>query len=275
MTHRKFIPLLAAWCLAIGSVSAAEMSADQIMKKSFQVYGGDDAVVTLNFTFLQPGAAERKLAYDMAWKKYDHGDYVRKVIFVTEFPPDKRGEAYMIWSYRPNLHKDNDEWIYMTETRSIRKISNTHDEDAKDKDEFSKRSVLQDPELMPRPPRADRHRLLRTETVAGKRYYVIESVPKKATKRYPYGKTVSWIDTHDFLASRVDYYDPSGDVLKRVRIEWRKIGKAWVWKKVDATNLKTHDETVLKLSNMRVNVGLGDRVFSKRTMRLGLETVVR
>ncbi|HKJ22555.1 MAG TPA: outer membrane lipoprotein-sorting protein [Gammaproteobacteria bacterium] len=276
MTYRKFAPLLLLLVLFAGSAAAAELSANQIVRKSHDVYGGDDAVLTLTFHFVAPGGEERKLAYKMAWKRYDHSKFTRKVIFATEFPPDKRGESYMIWSYRPDLHKDNDEWIYMPQLRSIRKVGDTHDEGEKhNKDEFAKRSVLQDPELMPRMPQADDHRLLRTQEAGGKRYFVVESVPKKQTKEYPYSKTLNWIDSDTFLLRRIDYYGSSGKALKREQIDWRKIGKAWVWDKVVAVNLATKDKTVIDLSDVRVNVGLNDRVFSKRTMRLGLGTVVR
>lgn len=276
MVYRRLIPLLMTLALMAGPAGAASLSADRIIKKSHDVYGGDDAVLTLTFHFIAPGGKERKLAYKMAWKRYDRGKYIRKVIFATEFPPDKRGESYMIWSYRPNLHKDNDEWIYMPQLRSIRKVGDTHDEGEKhNKDEFAKRSVLQDPDLMPRMPQADHHRLLRTVTAGGRRYYVVENVPKKRTDEYPYSKTLNWIDGDTFLLRRVDYYGPDGNVLKREQIDWRKIGKAWVWDKVEAVNLATHNKTVMDLSDVRVNVGLNDRVFSKRTMRLGLDTVLR
>jgi len=278
MIQRKCIPVLFPLLAVVmaAPAGAAQLTADQIVKKSHHVYGGDDAVVTLTFHFITPGGDERKLAYKMAWKRYEHGKYIRKVIFATEFPPDKRGGSYMIWSYRPSLHRDNDEWIYMPQLRSIRKVGDTHDEaDKHNKDEFAKRSVLQDPELMPRMPQADRHRLVRTVSAGGKRYYEVENVPKHATKEYPYSKTLNWIDADTFLLRRIDYYGPDGKALKREQIDWKKIGKAWMWHRVEAVNLATHDKTVIDLSGIHVNVGLGDRVFSKRTMRLGLDTVVR
>ena len=284
MRFRIVAPLFGLMLAASGLAGGAELSADQIVKKAAEVYGGDDSVETVSFIFRQPGEEERRLTYTMAWKGYDGGEFLRKVIFFTEFPPDKRGEAYMAWFYPPKLHKDDDAWIYLPDLRSIRKIGHTHHHQGhsgedQEKDEFSK-SVLKDEDLMPRSPQADRHRLLRTDKIDGKSYYVIENVPKGGAMpgmdmEYDYGKTVQWIDAENFLVTRIDYYDGAGDIVKSENIEWKKMGKAWVWSKLQATDHKTQSETVMEISKIRVNVGLEDRVFSKRAMRLGLASVLQ
>jgi len=278
----KYVVLLIGLIVGAGAAAGAELSADQIVKKAESIYGGDDSVETVSFIFRQPGDSERKLTYTMAWKKYDGNDFVRKVIFFTKFPPDKRGEAYMAWFYPTKLHKDEDAWIYLPDLRSIRKVGHhqAHGGEGQEKDEFSK-SVLKDEDLMPRSPQADDHRLLRTEQIGGKNYYVIENVPKGGSMPgmmhmdYDYGKTVEWIDSDDFLVTRIDYYDTGGDLIKSQRIQWKKIGKAWVWSKLQAIDNKTQNETVMEISDIRINVGLEDRVFTKRAMRLGLASVVQ
>lgn len=282
---KRFLVLLPALTLAVAvTAQGAGLSADEIVKKSHDVYGGDDAVATLNFKFHQTGEAERKLTYRMAWKKYDQGKFVRKVIFFTEFPPGKRGQAYMAWFYNPSLHKDDDEWIYLPDLREVRKVVHDDKDKEKEQDEFSKRSVLQDADLMPRSPGADKHRLLRTEKIDGKDYYVIENVPADAMPGmpgmggmdmdYPYGKTITWIDSGNFLVTRVDYYERGGALVKREKIDWKKMGKAWVWREVTATDMKNRNETVLDVSDVRVNLDMSDNVFSERTMRLGLVTAI-
>jgi hypothetical protein len=267
----------------------ADLSADQIMDKAAAVYAGDDAVETISFILQQADEPQRKLTYTMAWKKYDDGNFVRKVIFFTQFPPDKRGEAYMAWFYPSDLHKDDDAWIYLPDLRSIRKIGHKHHAghggEDDEKDEFSK-SVLKDEDLMPRPPGLDTHRLLKTEDIDGKTYYVVENVPKSRgmagmsamqgmmDMAYDYAKTVEWIDSEHFLVTHIDYYAPGDDLSKSEDIEWKQIGKAWVWSKIHAVDHKSQGETTIEISDIRVNAGLTDRVFSKRAMRLGLASVL-
>lgn len=283
MQLKYIVPLLGMLAAGVGPAAAADLTADQVMEKADSVYGGDDSVETVSFVFRQPGESERKLTYTMAWKKYKGDEFTHKVIFFTQFPPDKRGEAYMAWFYRPSQHKEDDAWIYLPDLRSIRKIGHHHeshgDEDH-DKDEFSK-SVLKDEDLMPRSPKADTHRLLKTEVIDGISYYVIENVPKMGAMPgmmhmdYPYSKTVEWVDSEHFLVTRIDYYDKGGDLLKTEHIQWKKMGKAWVWNKLSAIDHTNQHETVMAISDIRINVGLEDRVFTKRAMRLGLASVVQ
>lgn len=282
MQFKYIVPLLVLLTAGAECACGADLTADQIMAKADTVYGGDDSVETVSFVFHQPGESQRKLTYTMAWKKYKGDEYTRKVIFFTDFPPDKRGEAYMAWFYPPSRHKEADAWIYLPDLRSIRKIGHHHEShggEDQEKDEFSK-SVLKDEDLMPRSPKADKHRLLRTEQIDGNNYYVIESVPKKGAMPgmhmdYPYSKTVEWVDSVNFLVTRIDYYDSGGDLLKTQHIQWKKMGKAWVWNKLSATNHRNQNETVMEISDIRINVDLEERVFTKRAMRLGLASVVQ
>lgn len=268
--YRYRLPLLLViLCLADVSPGwAGGLSAADVVGKAYELYGGDDTVAELEFKFQVPGKSERRLAYTMAWKRYEDGEFDSKVIFFTQFPPDKHGEAYMAWLYRPELHKDNEEWLYLPKLRSIRKLGHkAHQHDEED-DEFSK-SVLKHSDLVPRFPDADRHHLLRKEQIDGDDYYVIESVPKEKGGHYDYSRTVRWIRDGDFLLTRVDYYDDKQELLKQQRIKWQHIDEAWVWDEVVATNVKNDNKTVLEVTDVRVNTGLNDRIFTKRTMRLG------
>ncbi|MEJ2762055.1 MAG: hypothetical protein P8126_11165, partial [Gammaproteobacteria bacterium] len=127
MQFRYLVPLLGMLAAGVGSAAGADLSADQIMEKADAVYGGDDSVETISFVFHQSGGSERKLTYTMAWKKYKGDEFTRKVIFFTQFPPDKRGEASMAWFYPPSRHKETDAWIYLPDLRSIRKIGHHHE----------------------------------------------------------------------------------------------------------------------------------------------------
>ena len=121
----------------------------------------------------------------------------------------------------------------------------------------------------PRSPALDDHTLLRTEKIGSKDYYVIESVPVDADKTYPYSKIVRWISTDDFLIDKVDYYDRDGRLLKKQTIAWKQIGDAWVWQKVVIANVQTGSQTTLNLTDIQVNQGLKDSLFTERMMEQG------
>jgi hypothetical protein len=254
--------------LSVTAATAADLSADQIMDRSFKVYGGDDSVSTLTFTFDVNGEPERKLVYTMVWKKYAGKENTNaKFLFIKEFPAANRGTAYMAWRYRPYADMDDDEWIYLPETRTVRKLS--HRDNLQEDEEFAI-TELKPKDLEPRDPSRDRHNLLRTEEIEGKQYYLIESVRKDETEFYPYAKVWRWISADTFLPTYINYFDFNGHPLKREQIEWQQIGDAWVWKSLDVNNIQNGNKTRLDVSDIRLNVGIDDDVFSKRTMRTGL-----
>jgi len=249
-----------------------ELSAKEIVNRSFKIHGGDDSISTLTFTFMEPGDRERKLAYTMLWKDYKgRDDIITKMIFFKEFPPADKGIAYMTWMYRPDLQRDDDEWLYLPELRTVRKLSKKIGEDEEhDEDSDFSKSVLHRPQLVPRPPALDTHELLRTEVLDGKEYYVVARTPKQDEDEYPYSQTINWISKDHFLLSKIDYYNKSGSLVLQQRINWQQIDDAWVWDRVEAVNRNNGNKTVLTVSDVRVNTGLDDDTFTKRVMKLGI-----
>lgn len=252
--------------------AAAELTATDIVKKSNEIDGGDDSISRLSFTFKRTDGAERKLIYTMVWKEYaGHDDVDDKVIFFSEYPPDDKGKSFMVWVYD---NKKDDEWMYLPELRMVRKVTHSeHHGRHDDEDDFA-RSVLTQVDLVPREPDLDNHTLLKDEEVDGHTDFVVESVPKQVGVDYPYQKTRRWITQDNFLPERTDYYGPTGGLIKRQTIKWKKIGKAWVWEQVVGEDLVTNARTVLDISDIKLNNGLQDEVFSARTMRLGKDSIV-
>jgi len=269
----KFISLLltgAAGLLAGAAPVAAAPSADEIVAKAYKVDGGQDGVSRLTFTFSKPGAADKKLAYTMVWKSYGGKDNLDiKLIFFADFPPDDRGKAFLTYVYKDRM---DDQWIYLPELRMVRKMS--HDPDQHRPDDDFAHSVLGRFDLVPRDPSADQHQLVREDTYEGHPYYVIESAPKSASEQYPYSKIVRWIAQDSFITGRIDYYRDGSAPFKSQYLHWRQIGNNWVWERVTGED-KNGSRTVLDLSDVRINLNLKDDVFSARSLRNGIESVLR
>lgn len=243
------------------------------MAKAYGVDGGSDSISRLTFTFRKSNRQERKLVYTMVWKDYGGKDNLEdKLVFFSEYPPDDRGKSFMTWIYN---NKKADEWMYLPELRMVRKVthSNSHRHD-NEEDDFAN-SVLTLVDLVPRQPELDRHELLREDQLDGQPVYVIESVPRQDSDDYPYQRVQRWISRDDFLIERMDSYSKTGDGTKRQVIKWKKMGDAWVWEQVVGTDLKTQASTTLDISEIRVNNGLNDEVFSARSLRLGKDSITR
>ena len=253
--------------------ASAELGATEIVKKSNNVEGGDDSISRLSFTFKSPDKADKKLIYTMVWKEYaGHDDVDDKAIFFSEYPPDDKDKSFMVWVYD---NKKNDEWMYLPELRMVRKVTPSEHHGHHDQEDDFSHSVLTQVDLVPREPDLDKHIRLKDDELAGHPDFVIESVPKHASDDYPYQKTRRWITQDNFLPERIDYYSPAGALIKRQTIKWQKIGTAWVWEQVVGENLITNEKTVLDISDIKLNSGLQDEVFSARTMRLGIDSIAQ
>jgi hypothetical protein len=254
------------------SSTLAALTGAEIVTKADELNGGRDSIEHLSFAIARPGKETRKLEYTMVWKEYaGRGDVDDKVIFFSEYPPNDKGKSFMIWVY---ADKKADEWMYLPALRMVRKMSHSEHHGHHDEQDDFTHSTLTHIELVPRAPALDKHTRLRDEELDGHGDYVVESVPKKKSKNYPYQKTRRWITRDNFLPERIDYYGSAGAPIKRQTIKWRKIGAAWVWQQVVGENLITGERTELDVSDVKLNSGLKDGVFTARTLRLGKDSIV-
>ena len=250
--------------LSVTTPSYGELTSDQIAAKSEDVHPGSDQQSKLTFIIREADGAERKVVLRRYWKNYPkESDIDSKVLVFHEYPPDTKGTAFMVWTYKASpQQKPEDLWIYLPILRKVQKLP-------EHPDEIFSGANLKPSDMIPRDVSLDKHKLLREETIENQQYYVVESTPKVKVPNYTYGKVVKWIKKNDFLKERIDYYDSDGALLKKQLITWKKIKDAYVWEKVVLTNVKTDVQTILNISDVEINTGLTDSSFSERTMSSG------
>jgi hypothetical protein len=107
----------------------------------------------------------------------------------------------------------------------------------------------------------EKHRLLKEETYGAANYSVVESIPLR--KGIAYGKRISWIDRHDWTPQKIEYYDKEGKLWKRLLIDWQNKFGLGFWKKAEAENVQTGLKTYINIEDVRVNLGLRDKDFTK------------
>lgn len=254
------IPIPAA--LAQESAEAPP-SLEQIVERSEQVHPGKDHSSKLLFTIRDEDGNERREVLRRFWKSYNGKDGLEyKLIVFNEYPPDKKGNAFLEWAYRPGAGKESERKFYIKFLNSVNKVPEGSGEGFASSD-------LKPSEMAPRPTHLDRHRLLKEEVIEGRGYYVVESSPKQKDPSYPYGKVVKWITKDNFLKERLEYYDLNNALYKEQIITWKKIKDAWVWEKVVTTNEQTNVQTFLTISDIKVNSGLPEDLFTERSMRRG------
>lgn len=279
ITRNSVRRALAALCVlafaAPAGAAAPGPDPGRLMRNAYELYGGDDAFSRLRFSFEYDGGKTGALELVMAYKRYPAPAEVEsKAIMFNVYPLDRKDVAYLGWFYRAEQGRDADQWLYLPELRTTRKLTRKPRDYSGTKrrtegDEFSV-SELDMEELAPRAPGLDRHTLLGSETLDGQAAYTVESVPLDPDG--PYGKRVTWIAKDAYLPLRVDYYDHQMHRVKTLEFTWTRVGEVWVWKRVVAVNRVSGDKTVLEQSDVRVNLGLPDEIFTKRALDQGGET---
>lgn len=265
----RVVQILVAGMLVLGLVSGvhakeAALEAGEVARRAEVSYPGSDQRSKLTFIIKDP-EGERKIVLRRFWKNYDGaGNLAWKLLVFYEYPPENRGAAFMHWSYSRDSGKPDDRWLYIPILRKVQKVPENAEDDGFEAIDFS----LTD--MSPRPTALDSHELLDEEMVGQRAYYLVKSVPKRPDPGYPYSQVVKWVSKDGFLKERADYYDLGGELLKQQFITWKQVGDAWVWEKVVMKNARTGLQTVLSISEIQVNSGLADTIFTERVMARGL-----
>jgi len=272
MTRTRRILLLLT--LITPAVQAATPDPVKIIDKAYHLKRVDDQTCKLTFTFENPGKAKQKVVYDMIWKNNKGKDgYANKVIFFTEYPPEKRGTGYLGW-LRPEKdgEENNDEWIYLPNMHMTRRMSHVDKAHAHKDDEFGN-SLLKDENLMPHPPESERHQFVAEQMLDGKPHYLIASEPKQPGKddEHEPEKIIRWIGKDDHLIRRMQFIAEGDEQVLDMRIKWTRMGDYRVWKTVTATDPRNQAKTVMEISDIKINNGLGDNTFTKRVLEKGAQ----
>ncbi|MBI1822021.1 MAG: outer membrane lipoprotein-sorting protein [Nitrospirae bacterium] len=236
----------------------------EIMIKAEGINPGSDQRSKLTFHFKEKDGSERKMVMQRFWKNY-HGEngIDSKVVIFQEYPPETKGSGFMGWFYKTGPKK-SESWLYIPILRKVIQLPETSN------DEAFQGSDLRPGDMATRNVDQDTHAYLGDETVDGKNYYMVESVPREKDPFYKYGKVVKWISKDSFLKERVDYYDETGKIFKKQTISWKKIKDAWVWDKVTTFNVQTGVETNLDVSDIKIDTGLQDSQYTERTLKGGI-----
>ena len=238
------------------------LSGEEIVKRCYYKYAGEDQRSRLVIALTDENGKQVKSEYLRLWKNYAGKDGIEdKVILFTEFPPDNKGVNFMRWAYS-DLGKTADQWVYLPEMRMVRRVSQR---DPKNMD-----WGFTDEDLRIRALDEDRHVFKETSRLEGGDYYLVESIPKQDAN---YSKRVSWFnkseDWKNCLQKRVDYYDKQGELMKTQFLKWENVNGAWVWRTVVMRNARSAASAVYDMREVEVNVGLGEEVFSQRTLKQG------
>jgi len=233
--------------------------------------GGVDQYSRLTVVLQNPQqGTEKRSVYSRYWKSYaGKGDVFDKMLLFTEYPPDAVGSSFMRVAYEAGSGKEADQWIYLPLLKKIRRVTIRDPADSFLNSDLSYADVAQ------RSLDVDHHKFLGIKSVQGMDFFQVESVP---VSEDIYGKRVQWYlkgESWDTCVSaRVDYFTKEGDLAKVQFNKWQQVNGAWIWDRVLVRNAISGHVSIFVVSDVDVNIGLSDELFSARTLRVGPRALV-
>ncbi len=258
MKNLKITSILVAMFLFASINSTAQLTGKQIVDKSYNIATGDDQTSILTMTLVNKNGKKRVRKIKQFTK--DFGNVEKKIMFFQS-PADVKNTSFMNWSY--DNDKSDDQWIYLPALKKTKRLSSDN------KSDYFMGSDFTYDDLGDRKLDADKHKLLREETVDGFKCYVVESVSKD--EDYMYSKTITWINKANFVGVKKEFYDEDADLLKILSIKsTKKISGFWVITQSEMKNVQKNHKTNISLSNIVINSGVSDSKFTERMMTRGL-----
>lgn len=190
----------------------------------------------------------------------DFGDVEKKIMYFIK-PADVKNTSFMNWSYTDE--KADDQWIYLPALKKVKRISSDS------KSDYFMGSDFTYDDLGDRKPGDDVHKLLKEEKLNGEDCYVVESIPKE--KDYIYSKTITWIVKDKWVGLQKKFYDEDGDFLKTLTInKYEEIDGIITILSTSMENDQNKHGTIMEFSDVKINKGVQDDLFTERMMKRGL-----
>jgi len=252
---RQFLTVILL--LFSSSAFSQTMNAEQIIEQSQRAfyYAAEDMQAKITMQLIDADGGTRKRVMTMLRRDTTDGGEQKYFIYFHE-PGDVRRMTFMVWK---DPVKEDQRWIFIPAVDLVRRIA------ADDKRSSFVGSDFTYEDISGRDVADDSHTLLREETLADRKAYVVESIPKEMVE---YSKRISWIDKQTLLPLKETYYDAQDELYRIFTAD--KIKEVDGWPTVTQRtmkNLKSGHRTEVVFDTIAYDVGLADKDFSERRMR--------
>lgn len=251
-----------------GVLGKEVVSVEELVQSCEYKNPGNDQRSVLVIELIDKEGNSRKNIYQRYWKNYLGKDgFVDKMVLFTEFPPDAKGTGFMRWGYTADQNKMADQWLYLPHLRKVRRVS------VRDPGDSFLGSDLTYGDIEDRTIDDDNYSLLKVDEKEGAQLYQVKVVPKEEGALY--SKKITWYmkpasGWEGCVRVRTDYYDIEGNIQKKQKLTWQKVSEAWVWNRVLVENVQTHHKSIFTVKDVKVNVGVPERVFTERALENGM-----
>ncbi|HXI20761.1 MAG TPA: outer membrane lipoprotein-sorting protein, partial [Gemmatimonadales bacterium] len=254
--------LVATPARAQGSSPASETDLTALMTRNYMVNRVGDSEQETTITLVNAGGQQR-VRHLSGWTKLQsNGVDNRRVVSYTS-PADVAGTATLLVEHAEG---DDDIWIYLPALRKVRRLVASNKKESFVGTDFSYGDVIghrvKDWHYAAAP----------DEVVDGQPCYVIDATPVSDAVRDEsgYSRQRHWIRKDNAVTVRTDFWDPSGELLKRATYSQLALVDSargrWQAMQMEAENLQTEHRTVVHFDRFRANVGVSDSYFTVRRL---------
>jgi len=245
---------MAVLVLPVILAGAQELTVDEIVAKANEAayYAGADGSAETRMTITDSKGGTR--AREFTILRLDSDEKDQKFYVYFKAPADVRKMAYLVWKH---VGKDDDRWLWLPALNLVKRIAPGDKRTSFVGSDF----VYED--VSGRGLDEDSHELVETTD----KYYKIKNSPKDP-ESVEFSHYYVWIDRATFLPSKAEYYDRNGTLCRRVeavKVETIQ-GYPTVVESV-ASDLESGSSTRNVFSNIKYDLGLGDRIFTERFLR--------
>jgi len=251
--------------LGSSGVSAADLSADDIVMRVNEVDDGDFLTRKLSMKMVDKRGKERQRE-TISYRK-DYPGEMRTVLFYLS-PANVRNTGFLVWDYSDQA-KDDDQWLYLPALRKVRRIASSDRGSYFLGTDFTYDDIQLDGKLEPRD---YNFTLVGEESLVGVESYRISSVPKTKdiAKELGYGRTEVWVDKSNWMVLKVEFWDLKNKPLKRMSIsDVRRVGNILTRHQLHIVNHKTGHQTQFSFSEVDYKTPVKDSWFTKRALSRG------
>lgn len=240
---------------------AAELSVEEIVR---QVRAQDDSIddqtADLEIRTLDADGTERSTSQRLYWKNARRAKgLIGQTLLVTLTPIQRQGESFLLW--QAARAGDSQAWLYLPDLRQALRMTIAGQDAQRPKRNADMLLGFEQlgGRLLGDAPRAAAGR----ESIDGTEYVIVdERLPGNGVRRF-------WVSPVNWTIGRIEYRGAGGRVEHTQVIEWQRAGRAWVWKRVEVRATDPPVRTVIELSRVSVNTGLGDRLFTVNYLKSG------
>ena len=254
------------------SFSAIKLTPKEIMEKN------EDARKVMEFqatSKLTTGPAdgnkntETKIKEFTLWRKIQSDGIHNSTFTRFHAPAEVRNEGILIVE---NASGKNDVLLYLPAYKKIRRVESQQQSGSFMGSAFSYSDVAS-PHIDDYTYKMIKEEKCPTAEAAAQTCAVIESTPANddVKERTSYSKMLVWVREDNFMTVQTEDYGLDGALFKKIQLNQIKMvdpkAKKWLSLDVIVTNFKTNEYTRLEYSNVKVNTGIPDSVFTQQNLQ--------